>query len=786
VTLSPGSRLGPYEILAPLGAGGMGEVYHARDTRLGREVAVKVLPAGLAADPDRVRRFADEARAASALNHPSILTIHDVGEADVPAGVRPVFYMVSELLEGESLRARLASGPLPPRKAIEYAVEIARGLAAAHEKGIVHRDLKPENLFLTRDGRSKILDFGLAKLARAERREGSQAETAAGTEPGVVLGTAGYMSPEQVRGLAADTRSDIFALGAVLYEMLTGQRAFRRDSPVETMNAILKEDPPPLGATLRDAPAGLERVVRRCLEKRPEERFQLARDLAFALEAVGEASQAVSLPPAGGRRGHGRIPSVAVLPFRDLSRDPENEHLGVGLTDATITELAVIKSLVVRPTSAVLRYRGGEVNPLDAGRDLGVDAVADGSFQRLGSRLRVTVQLLETSGGSALWGAKIDASMEDLFQMQDEVSRRIAEALKVELSPSEERRLELAARGGGEAYELYLRGKYELLRDTNLPGINAAIDLFEKSRQADPDFPLALLGLADAYARMSFSFDPEGDWHARAEEMLEKALALDPHLPEARYIRGRLLWSPRGGFDHARALREFLAAIDARPNLGPAHDWLGLVLTHVGLLEEAAQAYSRALEIDPDDPFAEVHLALVRFLQGRYAEALEVTERQLERVPAPWSEYQIAFCQLRLGSAEAAARAVERGSRRFPGDVLFLSLRGLLAALAGDRGRASEQIELVVRNRKSFGHYHHAQYDIGCIHALLGDKGEAIRWLEEAAANGFPCQPFFETDPLLEPLRGEERFARLLERLRVERNRHRELYERLRSSSSGS
>ena len=283
MALASGTHLGPYEILAPLGAGGMGEVYRARDTRLERDVAVKVLPASFAQDPDRLRRFEQEARSAGALNHPNILGIFDFGSLDGAP------YVVSELLEGESLRQRLSAGPLPPRKAVEYAVQLAQGLAAAHEKGIVHRDLKPENLFLTKDGRAKILDFGLAKLTHKNTAEEGAIATVTvdvDTQPGVVLGTVGYMSPEQVRGRGADHRSDLFSFGAVLYEMLAGQRAFRGDSSVETMNAILKDDPPEISAADRKFPSALERLVRRCLEKSPEDRFQSARDLAFALDAL--------------------------------------------------------------------------------------------------------------------------------------------------------------------------------------------------------------------------------------------------------------------------------------------------------------------------------------------------------------------------------------------------------------------------------------------------------------------------------------------------------------------
>ncbi|MBC8646494.1 MAG: protein kinase, partial [Thermoanaerobaculia bacterium] len=692
MTLPAGTRLGPYEIVSPLGAGGMGEVYRARDTRLGRHVAVKVLPESVTADKDRLRRFEQEARAASALNHPNILTIHDVGTEDAAP------YVVFELLEGETLRERMAHGALPPHRALEIAGQIARGLAAAHAQGIVHRDLKPENVFVTRDGRVKILDFGLAKLRHPSGETlASGAPTIASTEPGVILGTVGYMSPEQVRGQDTDHRSDLFAFGAVLYEMLSGRRAFHGESAIETMTAILQDEPPDVPA----ATAGVEMTLRRCLAKNVGERMQDANDLAFVLEAIGGAAPASPLAaePAGDRRK-----SVAILPFKDLARNPENAHLGVGLADATITELALVHSLIVRPTAAVLKYQDAALDPQQAGRELGVDAVADGSFQRSGSRLRVTVQLVATAGGKSLWGAKIDTTMDDLFRMQDEVSRHIAEALEIELSPGDERRIAKAPRPGGRAYELYLKGRYLLLSDTNLDDLNAAIEVLEQAREADPGSAIAIVGLADAYTRMGFSFDPDGDWYERAQALCAEALALDPQIPEGRYLRGRLLWNPRSGFDHAAALREFLAAVAGRPNLVEGHHHAAMVMVHVSLLEEATAGFERALAINPEDQFAELHRALSLYLRGFYSQARALTEDIVPRAGSAWAPYQLAMCHLHLGETADASRILERAARRFPGDVLFYSLRAVIAAREGDRSRALEQVDLIVKNRKAFGH----------------------------------------------------------------------------------
>jgi TolB-like protein/tetratricopeptide (TPR) repeat protein len=781
VTLPPGTRLGPYEILEALGAGGMGEVYRARDRRLDRDVAVKVLPDRLATDPHARARFEREAKAVAALSHPNILAIHDFGTHE---GVR---YAVTELLEGASLRELLEAGPLPARKAIEYALQLAEGLAAAHDKGVVHRDVKPENVFVTPGGHVKILDFGLARTEELQAQNVTQAPTAAGgTEPGTVLGTVGYMSPEQVRGQPADARADVFSLGVVLYEMLTGRRAFRAESAIETMNAILTQEPPEFSSAEggQAIPVGLERIVRRCLEKNAGERFQSARDVGFAIEAVSGLSAPAATPPRPAE-GPGGKRSIAVLLFKDLARDPENAHLGIGLADATITELATVKSLLVRPTAAILKFRDSAVDPQQAGRELGVDAVVDASFQRAGSRLRVTVQLVRTSDGRSLWGSKIDTSLDDIFQMQDQVSRKIAEALEVELTPSEERRLSRTPRPAGEAYELYLKGRASLFHGT-LADVNAAIEAFEQARDADPVFALAWAGLSAAYLAMAMNYEPEGDWQPRAEEMCDRALSIDPQLPEGRYLRGALLWTPQRGFDHAGAMREFIAAIAGRPSLSEAYVRLAVLLDHASLFEESIRASEHAVEINPADGLAELHLGLAQYHRGNYTEALRITESGSRLTPSAWAFHQSAHCLVRLGRLDDAASIVERTSRQFPNEVLFFPLRGIIAAALRDTARARREIELTIQNKKSFIHYHHAQYDIACVHALLGERDLALQWLSDAAHNGFPCYGYFETDPLLETIRGERQFKVLMSELREECAGYRRLYEELRRSPSGS
>lgn len=607
------------------------------------------------------------------------------------------------------------------------------------------------------------------------------------------MGTVGYMSPEQVRGELADARSDIFAFGAVLYEMLSGSRPFQREHPAETMTAILRDEPPEMPAEARHAAPALERIARRCLEKNPEFRFQLARDLGYALEAVAEAPTLRSIPsPAAAGEGKPGRRSVAVLLFKDLAANPENAHIGLGLADSTITELALVRSLLVRPTAAILRYRDRAISPEDAGRELGVDAVVDGSFQRSGSRLRVTVQLIATMDGRSLWGSKIDTSLDDIFRMQDEVSRKIAQALEVELSPADERRMARGARPSGEAYELYLKGRSYLLSET-IEGTKEAIAAFERSYELDPRSALALVGLASAYSRMGFTFEPAGDWLDRAEATSRKAAVVEPGLPEGHYLEGLLAWSPRHGFDHATAIREYLAAIAGRPNLTEAHQRLGVVLFHVAMLEESAAHAGQAIAIDPEDSQAKMYLGFARYLQGRYSEGLEIS-MSADRQQSLWGSYQIALCRLRLGDLEGATEAAERRSRSFEGDPGYHSLRGLIAARLGDVAEARREIEQTIRLQSgqrfvelpikaaSFGHYHHAQYDMACIAALIGDTAAALDFLTQSAGNGFPCYSFFETDPFLESVRAEPRFHALVRDLRVECDGYRRIYRQGRSS----
>ena len=778
--LAAGSKLGPYEILAPLGIGGMGEVYRAMDPRLGREIAIKVLPAETSADAEHLARLEREARTVAGLNHPGIVTLFSVEDV---GGLR---FLTMELVEGRSLDRTVAPGGLPAHRVVEIGIALADALAAAHARGVVHRDLKPANVMITREGRVKVLDFGIAKSPSSDSVTAqTQATTIASpfTGAGLFVGTLPYAAPEQVRGESVGPRTDLFALGVLLYELSTGTLPFAGSSAAELASSILRDDPLPPCERNPDVPADLERVIVGCLLKDPSKRPSAAAEVLEALQGVrrrierGESAPeapSIGVPPAR--------PSVAVLPFRDLNARPENADLGLGLADATITELALMQSLIVRPTSTILRYQEARVDPREAATELAVDAVVDGSFQRAGGRLRVTVQLIERSDGRPLWATKIDTSLEDIFRMQDEVSRQIASALHVRLSPTDDRRLSDAARPApaGDALTSYMGGKRHLFRGT-LADVNAAIEHFERACEQDSDYALAWAGLGDAYMRMAFEHAPEGEWQTRAQQMCERALAIDRDLPEARYLQGRLHWNPVAGFDHARALREASAALAARPSLVEAHYLVGLVLFHVGMLDASLEEFRHCLTVDPRDLYAHIHVGTVRLHQGRFDEALEIAEAGVRTVYAPWSLSLLAHTQIRSSRTQDAMRTLERLGRESPDYSEVNALRGLIAALGGDARRARLGIDQTAQNRRAFGHYHHAQYDVACIYAALGDADSAVKWLSDAVHNGYPCRPFFLIDPLLDSLRGHLGFTHLMKELAVECASYRNLYTELRA-----
>jgi TolB-like protein/Flp pilus assembly protein TadD len=648
-----GHQYGPYRILSLLGAGGMGEVYRSRDTRLGRDVAVKVLPQEFASDPDRLRRFEQEARAIAALDHANILVLYDVGTHEGAP------YIVTQLLEGESLRDRLQTGPLPPRTAVELAVQIAQGLSAAHSKGIVHRDLKPGNVFITKEGHVKILDFGLAKLA-AERSlgEAAQATTVAeATQVGARLGTVGYMSPEQVRGQAVDQRSDIFSLGCVLYEMLVGRSPFRKETAADTASAILHEDPAPVAGTGETIEPALQEIVGRCLEKRAEDRFSSAHDVALALRAcaggpetptaalvraraakrrvvglilVGLALLAVvgtllvKLRPAGPTVGAAALKKIVVLPFENLGA-PADAYFASGMAEEITSRLANVQGLgVISRTSAVeYNHKGKTVKQI--GSDLGVDYVLEGAVrwehgQGRESRVRITPQLIRVADDTHVWADRYDRVLADVFAIQSEVAESAVKAMGVTLLPHEQTRLKEISTNDLEAYDLYLQGMELTNRAVNTEFVEGALQKFQAAADRDPRFAQALAMAASTHLTMYWlHYDHSPERLGKGKELAERAVELRPDLAEPHAALAQYYY--HGLLDFSRALDELATARRIQPSNAGVLLLTSLIFTRQGRFVEAAELMSKAVELEPRNPRMLAFFAPSCVRARRYAEA---------------------------------------------------------------------------------------------------------------------------------------------------------------------
>ena len=623
--LKPGVRLGCYEILSPLGTGGMGEVYRARDTKLDRDVAVKVLADAVTAGPETLARFEREAKAVAALSHPNILAIHDFGTHD------GIAYSVTELLEGETLRARLDAGPMPEKHVVDVAVQIARGLAAAHGKGIVHRDLKPENLFVSHDGHLKILDFGLAKRTGLDPLGETHAPTANHTAAGTVMGTVAYMSPEQARGLAVDYRSDIFSFGAILYELLSGRKAFKRSTATDTMAAITRDEPPGLSDAVPPFSPQLTRIVRRCLEKDPQRRYSSSQDLALDLEAFTSGA-APSPEPARRPMGRGlwlalavaaaglalvvgfrfrpqggQVESLAVLPLFNASADPGLEYLGDGITDALINSLSQLPALTVMSRDSVSRYKGSDVNAQTAGRDLKVHAVLKGKFVQRAQELSVSAELVDVRNNSHLWGGQFNRKLSDIQAVQEEIAEQISSQLRTRRPGEDRKRLAARYTAPSEAYQLFLKGRYALEKRTEAP-LRQSIEFFGQAIEQDPGYAAAYAGLAMAYAAStSISFLSPGDSIPKSRAAALRALEIDDDVAPAHAALAWCLWSY--DWDYAGAEREFRKATSIDPRDPTAHHWYGSMLNSMGRTDESVAQLRRAHDLDPFSGIIQSNLA---------------------------------------------------------------------------------------------------------------------------------------------------------------------------------
>jgi TolB-like protein/Flp pilus assembly protein TadD len=793
MTLEAGTRLAAYEILAPLGAGGMGEVYRAKDTRLGREVAVKVVSERLMDGPNALARLEREARAVAALSHPNIVAVHDFGREG------GIAFAVMELLEGEPLDRILASEHFPWRKALEIAASIADGLASAHARGVVHRDLKPANIFITRDGLIKILDFGLAKQDPFRSTLHSAVPTVPGeTEPGAVLGTVGYMSPEQVKGDPADHRTDIFSLGCVLYEILAGRKPFRGDTPAETLAAILRDQPSEWADVGREIPPRVDALVRRCLEKNPNDRFQSARDLAFGLRELLRDSETLSSGArmaaisATVRRGSliaacvlvvvagifwldgrtralldpGRgapIRSVAVLPLMNLSPDRDQDYFADAMTEELTTRLARLSNWRVTSRTSVMGYRGTQKKIPEIARELGVDAVIEGSVIREGSRVKVTAQLIDGRADRHLWADTYERNLESVLAIQNDVARAIAGELGLKLTPEANARLAAATRNVfPAAYDAYVRGRHAWDKRGE-SDLREAIRFFQESIDADPTYAPAYAGLADCYGQLGYgSYISPEDAFPRARAAARKALELDPTLAEAHASLGYALMYYDWNFSGAEA--EYRRAIELNHNYAIAHQWYAYLLTAMERpLSEADREISTAKSLDPLSVPINIDRAYILHYYGRNEEALRSVRLALEMNPKYAPGYfwlgRIYTSEGRYADAEAAVQNIGPLRTWTPA----MAVRGYLYAKSGRSQEAktvlAEFEELARQGRYVSG------YAIGVIYAGLGDRERVFSYLDAAYRERSHWLVWLKRDPRWNEFRSDVRFQNLVRKI---------------------
>ncbi len=804
-----GQTFGSYQILTKVGKGGMGEVYRARDTRLGRDVALKILAGAYTQDQDRIRRFRQEATAASALNHPGILTIHEAGETD---GCQ---FIATEFVDGETVRQVLNQrGRVPLNDALAIAVQVAAALAAAHKAGIVHRDIKPENVMVRPDGYVKLLDFGIAKLTQRpdESPDTDQiTRTLLQTRDGAIVGTVPYMSPEQARGAAVDARSDIWSLGCLLYEMLAGRSPFAGPTTSDVLVGILDKEPAPLTAPPANIPAECDWIITKTLRKNADERYQKSEELLSDVRRLQEklaldSHQERALPPPRQSRPSSRIGaavlaalltagaigavwywrvgpassatttarSLAVLPLKSL--DAGDNYLGLGIADAVIRRTSQTGGMIVRPTSAIQRYMTEDLDALTAARQLSADIVLEGSVQRAGERLRVSVNLLRVGDGASLWAESFELRTTDIFEIQDRVAREVASHLQLRIDPAQQARLGRRPTTSPQAYEYYMKGLHRLDQRMSFSVAEKAgpIDFFNLAIEADPDFALAHAQLALAYAVGAVFRQlgaPETDERARAE--IARAQTLDPDLPEIALARAALLGSRFGGFRGDEAVRVLLTAQRIDANVG--HAELTFHYAHLGLAELAERAGERALEIDPTSAYAK------RQLISSYETSAQWDKRLAAQLRLFPNEPMDAWDLLTVGRLTDARRAVDLGvtSDGSAGQLALTRVNALLDALHGDMRSAKAAIPSLLNwHPVKDPYYHHTAYVVACIYAADANSAEAVKWLREAVATGFRVYPLFERDALLDKIRKAPEFVQFMTELKATVDGYRREFER--------
>ena len=805
MTIVPGTRLGRYEIRSQIGAGGMGEVYLAEDTQLHRKVALKILPTEVASNRDRMRRFNQEATSAAALNHPNIAHIYEIGEAEGQ------HFIAMEYIEGLPLSAKLNGSPLAVNEIVQLSIQLADALDAAHAKGITHRDIKPANILINTRGEAKLLDFGLAKVSRSAEQEASgDATTQLKTAQGVVMGTVMYMSPEQALGQVVDQRSDIFSLGAALYEMATGRSPFNGSTTTEIIDRIVHAQPEAVSRFNYNVSTELERIIRKCLEKDKGRRYQTARELLVDLENLKRDSAIVGgsalekpapipgsksplmiaalgllilalaglgvyLAKHSGRPAEtGVIDSIAVLPLVNASNDANMDYLSDGITESIINSLSQLPKLRVVPRVAVFRYKGRDFDPLKVGRELGARAVLTGRVVQFGDKLSIQTELVDVQTESQLWGKKYDRplSLSDILAVQDELAGKISEGLRLRLSGEEQQQLTRHFTKSNEAYQLYLEGRYYWKKYTK-DGMEKSVDYFNQAIEKDPAYALAYSGLADAYVVLGVMYLPPNQVFPKAKAAAQKALNIDESLAAGHISMGAYKlfyeWDWAGAQKEAQRAKELNAgyakAIEINTNYDDEHHFYCQALDTIGKPQDSIAEMRRALELDPFSLSMNVEMGWSLYIARDYDQAISQCRKVLELDPNFIAAYSCAAQAYEQKKMYAEAIADMNTARAVVGDDPGVMEELASAyALSGQKAEARKLLDAL--KERSAREYVDPGL-IALIYASLGEKDQAFGWLEKAYQERSSWMTWLKVEPKFDPLRADARFADLMRRVGI-------------------
>jgi serine/threonine protein kinase/Tfp pilus assembly protein PilF len=768
MTLASGTKLGRYEIRAKIGEGGMGEVYLAEDRKLDRRVALKILPPEFAEDNDKMSRFVREAKSASALNHPNIITIHEIGETN------GTHFIATEYIEGETLQRRLREESLSLKSTVEIALQVASALDAAHRAGIVHRDIKPDNVMVRQDGIVKVLDFGIAKLTATKSSEvETEGETRAQfrTRVGVIMGTVAYMSPEQARGQETDARTDIWSFGCVLYEMLTRQKPFQGETITDVLANIIHREPVSILAHRKDAPAELERIIIKTMCKDKDERYQSAKELFNDLKQLqtrmlvdaelirsGEGEKIAHTQPSL------FLNSIAVLPFANISAEKDNEYFSDGLTEEIIMNLSKLQMLKVVARGSTMRYVKEGKTHKQAANDLGVQYLLEGSVRRQGKDLRITAQLIDAMGDVYLWAETYRGTIEDIFEIQEKVAAEIVQALQLRLSPDEKQILKKRFTKNTEAYQLYLQGRF-FWNKRSEESLKTAITYFERAIEKDPRYALAWAGIADSYSLLGeFGNIPRKDIYPKAEAAVNKALEIDDQLAEVHTSFASLLMLSK--WDWVNAEKEFKLALELNPNYATAHHWYSQWFLNMGRLEESLRMISRAVELDPVSQAILKDKGLTLYYSRQYDDTIEMARKTLELDPDYAAAHRLLSLAYQGKKLFDEAIAENRNWGALTGNKVETNVAlAQLYAVSGQREDARKLVEIVEKDKLMIEQVHRG---LALVYAALGDNDIAFKWLGKSYERREESLLSLKVDPKVDRLRSDRRFIALLRQIGVE------------------